>query len=220
VGIFLGGLAVGSMAKSLRDSIDTNPLLTRAFKAHGLDSIFATFAQVLAIAITAYVVSAIVKLTKDEQSGISEAVLARAVSRWRWLLSAVAVTALGAAALTTLAGLANGLGAASTLREPALIWRLTVAGLVHTPGLLVVCGIAAVSVALRQNWIGWVSVAFSVSMLYAGIFQLPAWLVQLSPISRVNAPVEYPWATMLVLTAIGAGLIALAGALYRSRDAI
>ncbi|MCV7084302.1 ABC transporter, partial [Mycolicibacter hiberniae] len=88
-GIFLGGMAFGSMAKSLRDSIDTNPLLARAFKAHGLDSIFATFNQVLAIAVTAYVVSAILKLAKDEQSGIAEAVLARAVSRWNWLLSAV-----------------------------------------------------------------------------------------------------------------------------------
>lgn len=104
-GVFLGGMAFGSMAKSLRDSIDTNPLLARAFTAHGLDSIFATFNQVLAIAVTAYAVSAILRLAKDEQSGITEAVLARAVSRWTWLLSAVAMTALGSALLMTIAGL-------------------------------------------------------------------------------------------------------------------
>ncbi|WP_081272049.1 ABC transporter permease [Mycobacteroides immunogenum] len=220
IGVFLGGMAFGSMAKSLRDSIDTNPLLARAFKSHGLDSIFATFNQVLAIAVTAYVVSAILKLAKDEQSGIAEAVLARAVSRWNWLLSAVAVTALGSALLMTIAGLGAGLGAASTLHEPDLVWRLALAGLAQIPALLVVCGIAAIAVSLRQSWIGWLVVAFSVGMLYAGILQLPSWLVKLSPVMRVSAPVEYPWLTMSLLVVIGSGLAAAAGEIYRRRDAI
>ncbi|SKV86756.1 Putative ABC transporter, permease protein [Mycobacteroides abscessus subsp. massiliense] len=140
-------MAFGSMAKSLRDSIDTNPLLTRAFQAHGLDSIFATFNQVLAIAVTAYVVSAIMRLTKDEQNGIAEAVLARAVSRWNWLLSAVAVTLVGSAILMLIAGLGSGLGAASTLHNPDLVWRLTLAALAQIPALLVIAGIAALSAA-------------------------------------------------------------------------
>lgn len=220
IGVFLGGMAFGSMAKSLRDSIDTNPLLARAFKSHGLDSIFATFNQVLAIAVTAYVVSAILKLTKDEQSGITEAVLARAVSRWNWLLSAVAMTALGSALLMTIAGLGAGLGAASTLHEPDLVLRLALAGLAQIPALLVVCGIAAIAVSLRQSWIGWLVVAFSVGMLYAGILQLPSWLVKLSPVMRVSAPVEYPWLTMSLLVVIGSGLAAAAGEIYRRRDAI
>lgn len=219
-GVFLGGMAFGSMAKSLRDSIDTNPLLARAFTAHGLDSIFATFNQVLAIAVTAYAVSAILRLAKDEQSGITEAVLARAVSRWTWLLSAVAMTALGSALLMTIAGLGAGLGAASTLHDPDLVWRLILAGLAQIPALLVVCGIAAVAVALRQSWIGWVVVAFSVGMLYAGILQLPTWVVKLSPVMRVSAPVEYPWLTMSLLIVLGASLAAAAGDLYRRRDAI
>ncbi|MBA0049165.1 ABC transporter [Mycobacterium sp. NPDC050853] len=220
VGVFLGGMAFGSMARSLRESIDTNPLLARAFKTHGLDSIFATFNQVLAIAVTAYVVSAIVKLAKDEQSGIAEAVLARAVSRWNWLLSAVGVTALGSALLMAIAGLGGGLGAAATLHNPDLVWRLTLAGLAQIPALLVVCGIAAMAVAVQQSWIGWLVVAFSVGMLYAGILQLPSWMVKLSPVMRVSAPVEYPWLTMFILVAIGAGLAAGAGKIYRRRDAI
>lgn len=219
-GIFLGGMAFGSMAKSLRDSIDTNPLLARAFKAHGLDSIFATFNQVLAIAVTAYVVSAILKLAKDEQSGIAEAVLARAVSRWNWLLSAVVMTALGSALLMTIAGFGGGLGAASTLHNPDLVWRLTLAGLAQIPALLVVCGIAAIAVSVRQGWIGWLVVAFSVGMLYAGILQLPSWLVKLSPVMRVSAPAEYPWLTLFLLVVIGSGLTAAAGDIYRRRDAM
>ena len=220
VGIFLSGMAFGSMAKSLRDSIDTNPLLTRAFQAHGLDSIFATFNQVLAIAVTAYVVSAIMRLAKDEQSGIAEAVLARAVSRWNWLLSTVAVTLVGSAILMLIAGLGSGLGAASTLHNPDLVWRLTLAALAQIPALLVIAGIAALSVALRHSWIGWLVVAFSVGMLYAGILQLPSWIVKFSPVMRVSAPVEYPWLTMLVLIVIGTGLIAAAGEIYRRRDAL
>lgn len=219
-GIYLAGMAFGSMAKSLRDSIDTNPLLARAFQAHGLDSIFATFNQVLAIAATAYVVSAIVKLAKDEQSGITEAVLARAVSRWNWILSAVAVTVMGSALLMLIAGLGGGLGAAATLHNPDLVWRLTLAALAQVPALMVVAGIAAIGVAVRHSWIGWLVVAFSVGMLYAGILQLPSWIVTLSPVMRVSAPVEYPWLTMLALMVIGVGLTTAAGGIYRRRDAI
>ncbi len=219
-GIFLGGMAFGSMAKSLRDSIDTNPLLTRAFQAHGLDSIFATFNQVLAIAITAYVVSAILRLAKDEQSGIAESVLARAVSRGNWLLSAVAVTMLGSTLLMLIAGLGSGLGAATTLHDPGVVWRLTLAALAQLPALLVIAGIAALAVAVRHSWIGWLVVAFSVGMLYAGILQLPSWIVKLSPVMRVSAPVEYPWLTMFALMVIGVGLTAAASEIYRRRDAI
>ncbi|MGL5441274.1 MAG: ABC transporter, partial [[Mycobacterium] stephanolepidis] len=63
-------------------------------------------------------------------------------------------------------------------------------------------------------------VAFSVGMLYAGILQLPSWIVRFSPVMRVSAPVEYPWLTMFVLIVIGAGLIAAAGEMYRRRDAL
>ena len=52
----------------------------------GTDGVYTTMTQFLAAAATAYVVSAVLRVFSDEESGLGEAVLAGAVSRWRWLL--------------------------------------------------------------------------------------------------------------------------------------
>ena len=48
----------------------------------------------------------------------AKSVLAGAVSRWRWLFTAVAAAVVGSAVLMFFAGLGNGLGAGITLGEP------------------------------------------------------------------------------------------------------
>ncbi len=86
----------------------------------------------------------------DEESGLGEAVLAGAVSRWRWLLTAVASALVGSTVLMFFAGLGNGLGAGITLGEPGTIVRLTLAGLAYVPAMAVLAGVAALAVAVRH----------------------------------------------------------------------
>ena len=72
------------------------------------------------------------------------------------------------------AGLGNGLGAGITLGEPETIVRLTLAGLAYVPAMAVMAGIAAVAVAVRRGWIGWLAVTFVVVSLYLGaLLRLP-----------------------------------------------
>ena len=143
VGLFLAGLAFGSMTKSLLDAAEENELLERVLAVQGTDGVYTTMTQFLAAAATAYVVAAVVRVFTDEESGLGEAVLAGAVSRWRWLLTAVAAALLGSTVLMFFAGLGNGLGAGITLGEPQTIWRLTLAGLAFVPAMAVLAGIAA-----------------------------------------------------------------------------
>ena len=221
VGLFLAGLAFGSMTKSLLDAAEDNELLARVLEAQGTDGVYTTMTQFLAAAATAYVVAAVVRVFTDEQSGLGEAVLAGAVSRWRWLLSAVAAALLGSTVLMFLAGLGNGLGAGLTLGEPQTIWRLTLAGLAFVPAMAVLAGIAALAVALQRPWIGWLAVTFVVLSLYLGaLLRLPRWLIDASPIGRTTAPTDFPAAAMAVMVVVAAGLTLLAGWIYRSRDAI
>src|SRR6201991_3897360 len=149
VGLFLGGLAFGSMTKSLLDAAKDNPLLARVLTAQGTDGVYTTMTQFLAAAATAYVVSAVLRVYSDEESGLGEAVLARAVSRWRWLLTAVAAALVGSVVLMFFAGLGNGLGAGITIGEPQTIARLTFAGLAYVPAMAVIAGVAAVAVSVR-----------------------------------------------------------------------
>jgi ABC-2 type transport system permease protein len=221
VGLFLGGLAFGSMTKSLLDAAKDNPLLARVLAAQGNDGVYTTMTQVLAAAATAYVVGAVLRVYSDEESGLGEAVLAGAVSRWRWLLTAVASALVGSTVLMFFAGLGNGLGAGITLGEPQTIARLTLAGLAYVPAMAVVAGIAALAVALRRSWIGWLAVTFVVVSLYLGaLLRLPRWLIDLSPVGRTTAPMTYPVIALTVMAVIAAALIFVAGWIYRSRDAL
>lgn len=221
VGLFIGGLAFGSMTKSLLDAAKDNELLQRVISTQGTDGVYTTMTQFLAAAATAYVVSSVLRVYTDEQNGLGEAVLAGAVSRWRWLLTAVASALLGSAVLMFLAGLGNGLGAGIALGEPATVVRLTLAGLVYVPAMAVLAGVAALAVAVKRVWIGWVAVTFVVTSLYLGaLLRLPKWLLDLSPVGRTTAPMDYPVAALLVMVVAATALTAVAGWIYRTRDAL
>jgi ABC-2 type transport system permease protein len=161
------------------------------------------------------------RLHHDEQSGIAEEVLAGSISRWRWLLSNVGATLAAAAVLMTLAGLGIGIGAAATIGDAGLIPKLTAAGIAHTPAMAVIAGIAALAVALRQPLIGWLAVTFVVLSLYLGaLLRLPRWLIDLSPVGRTTVPANMPWEAMAVMVAVAVALTALAGVIFRHRDAV
>ncbi len=177
--------------------------------------------QFLAAAATAYVVSAVLRVYSDEQSGLGEAVLAGAVSRWRWLLTAVAAALVGSAVLMFFAGLGNGLGAGITVGEPQTIARLSLAGLAYVPAMAVIAGVAALAVAVRHAWIGWLAVTFVVVSLYLGaLLRLPRWLIDLSPVGRTTAPMDYHVIALTVMAVIAAVLTLCAGWIYRTRDAL
>ena len=220
-GLFLGGLAFGSMTKSLMDAAKSNPLIARVLAAQGNDGVYTTMTQFLAAAATAYVVGSVLRVLSDEESGLGEPVLAAAVSRWRWLLTAVASALVGSGVLMFFAGLGNGLGTAITIGEPATIVRLTLAGLAYVPAMAVVAAIAALAVAVRRSWIGWLAVTFVVMSLYLGaLLRLPRRLIDLSPVGRTMAPLHYSVVTLTVMVLVAAASSLVAGWIYRSRDAL
>ena len=221
VGLFLAGLAFGSMTKSLLDAAKDNELLARVLATQGRDGVYTTLTQFLAAAATAYVVSAVLRVYNDEESGLGEAVLAGAVSRWKWLGTAVAAALVGSIVLMFFAGLGNGLGAGLTLGEPGTIVKLTLAGLAYVPAMAVLAGLAALAVAVKQTWIGWLAVTFVVVSLYLGaLLHLPRWLIDLSPVGRTTVPSSVPVTALVVMVVVTAALTLLAGWIYRSRDAI
>ncbi|WP_123025326.1 ABC transporter permease [Mycolicibacterium stellerae] len=220
VGLFLSGLAFGSMTKSLLDAAEGNELLQRVLAQQGTDGVYTTLTQFLAAGATAYVVSAVLRVWGDEESGLGEAVLAGAVSRWRWLVTAVVATAVGSAVLMFFAGLGMGLGAGITIGDPPTVWRLTLAALAFVPAMAAMAGVAALAVALKQPWIGWLAVTFVVTSLYLGaLLRLPQWLLDASPIGQTKAPSEYSVIALTVMVIAALALTCVAGAIYRRRDA-
>lgn len=220
VGLFLSGLALGSMIQSLIDATAGNDLLAQMF-SQGYDGVYTVMTQFLAAAATAFVVAAVTRLHRDEESGLAEPVLAGAVSRWRWLFTGVAAALSGALALLLAAGAGHGLGVAAALGTAEPLWQLTAAALAQWPALAVVAAVAALGVALRRPVIGWLAVVFIVATLYLGpLLRLPQWIIDLSPVGRITAPTEFPISALLLMTATAVALTALAGWIYRRRDAL
>ena len=82
-------------------------------------------------------------------------------------------------------------------------------------------GIASLAVALRHTWIGWLAVTFVVISLYLGaLLRLPKWLVDLSPVGRTTAPMDYSLPAVSVMVMVAIALTLLAGLTYRRRDAV
>ncbi|WP_234788686.1 ABC transporter permease [Mycolicibacterium iranicum] len=221
VGLFVAGLAFGSMTKALIENAEENQLIARVISTQGTDGVYTTMTQFLAAAAGACVVSAVLRVYSDEQSGLGEVVLAGAVSRWVWLSTAVVSATLGAAVLMFFAGLGNGIGAGVTVGDLGTIAKLTLAGLGYVPALAVLAGVAALAVAVRQVWIGWSAVAFVVLSLYLGaLLRLPRWLIDLSPVGRTTVPLDVPAPALIVMLVTATGLTVVAGFLYRQRDAV
>ncbi|MEV0674099.1 ABC transporter [Mycobacterium sp. NPDC050441] len=220
-GLFVAGLVFGSMTKALLDAAKTNELIARLLSTTGNDGIYTTMTQFLAAAASAYVASVVLRVYTDEQNGLGEPVLAGAVSRWRWLLGAVGCALVGAAVLMFCGGLGNGLGAGLTLGEPGTVVRLTLAALAYLPALAVVASIAALAVALRSPWIAWLAVTFVITALYLGaLLRLPRWLIELSPVGRTTVPSQFPATALVVMLVVATVLAAVAGWIYRNRDAV
>jgi ABC-2 type transport system permease protein len=219
--LFLSGLGLGSMTTSLHDAAKGNELLARVLATQGNNAIYTTMTQFLAAATTAFVVSGVLRLVHDEQSGIAEEVLGGSVSRWRWLLSTVVASTAGSVLLLALAGLGNGLGAAVTVGDVGLVPRLTAAGVAQVPAMMVIARITGLGVALRRGWIGWLAVTFVVLSLYLGaLLRLPRWLLGLSPVGRTTVPSNVPAGALAVMVIAAVALTAVAGLIYRRRDAL
>ncbi|GFG54643.1 ABC transporter [Mycolicibacterium agri] len=221
VALLLSGLAFGSMTKSLLDVAEGNELVQRVLAQQGTDGVYTTLTQFLAAAATAYAVATVLRVHSDEESGLGEPVLAGSVSRWRWLLTAVAAAIVGSTVLMFFAGLGMGLGAGITLGEPQTIWRLTLAGLAFVPAQAAMAGLAALAVAVRLPWIAWLAVTFVIISLYLGaLLRLPQWLLDVSPIGQTKAPIDYSPVALTAMVAAAAALALVAGIIYRRRDAV
>jgi ABC-2 type transport system permease protein len=59
-----------------------------------------------------------------------------------------------------------------------------------------------------------------VSLYLGALLRLPRWLIDLSPVGRTTAPMNYSVIALAVMAAIAAALTLVAGWIYRSRDAL
>jgi len=221
------GLVLGSIVTNVDQMVTPQ---TREFleKLGGTGSLLDVFLSVefsfAALAVSAYGIAAVLRLSSEETAGHAEVVLATATARRTWYASHTLIAMAGSAALLLL--MATAVSVSLGLQNGDIAGTLgTVvpAGLVQVSGAWVVGGLAAAlfGAARRLGAVAWAALVLFLLIGELGdLFSLPEWVMRLSPFSHVpRAPAEaITTAPVLGLLAVGLALVALGAALFQRRD--
>ena len=227
LGMFAGGLAIGSMGGDVGDLVGDSDLAENLVGRTGgaglTDSFFASILLIMAMIGSVYAVQSALRMRSEEQGGRVEPLLATAISRWRWAGAQVLVTLAGAALVLAACGLGVGVSHAIGSDEPGELPRLLGAQLASLPAVWVIAGIAVALFGLvpRAASLAWVALGgcFFLGLL-GPILDLPDWTMDLSPFDHVpKVPsADLKTAPLIWLTATAAVLVAIGLAGFRRRD--
>jgi ABC-2 type transport system permease protein len=225
VAVVVLGAAYGGVGNELEGLIGGSDRAAEFFEQLGggdnlLDAYFSTVLGMIGLIATGYAVTALLRMRTEETGGALEPVLATAVSKPRWMLSHISVTALGTTALLLLAGLSAGLtyglvtGGVSGSMMDLAGWAL-----VQAPAALTFAGfVVAVYGLIPRAAVAVSWTAFAICLLLGqlgALLDLPETVRDLSPFTHLpRVPVENATtAPLLALLAVAAALTAIGIAL-------
>jgi ABC-2 type transport system permease protein len=225
-GAVIGGITdqIGDMLADVGSAAD---LIARVGGTDILvDAFFASVVGVMGQVVAVFAIQMLLRMRAEEASGSLDTILATATSRQRWMLSYVAVAALGTVALLGVAGFAAGLFAdltatGSSSRIPTLIE----ATLARVPSVLVLGGIAVAAFgwlprrATSVTW-GALILALVTGPMIGELLNLPSWVRNVSPFTHApDTPATDVSAAPLIVMLVIALLLTAAGVLgFRRRD--
>ena len=207
--------------------VENNPVFAEYFAASGaaslVDSFFATALLIISLAGGAFAVASVLRLRSEEVADRAELMLTTRLTRGRWMLGGLLVSALGASAVVLAGGLGIGLAYALVIGDATQVLRAVAASAVYVPAALLLGGLAALLVGWLPRAVGvaWGVLAFCFVIGWlGGLLRPPQWVTDISPYSHVpQAPAEsVAAAPLLTLTALTVASVALAVVGLQRRD--
>ena len=192
IGLFVLAMVYGSIGDEVEQMIEENPIYGDLIAQTGAgsltDSFFATATVMLALIVSGYAISSVLRLHTEEREGRAEVVLATPISRTRWAMSHIAVAVIGTVVVMGVAGVGIGLSYAAVSNDSEHLWRLTAASLSTVPAILVLAAVAV----LVFGWLPRLSMAAWAGLVVAAVgdilgelLRLPHWLRQVSPVAHL-----------------------------------
>jgi len=230
VGLAIFGGAFGSIGDGVEEYIADNDSVREMFTliAPGAEvvEVYYTFVMaMLGIAAGGYAVQALLRMRAEEMSGRVEPLLATATGRHQWLAGHVLIVAVGTAAVLLGAGVSGGVVyGAMTGKWADGLGDITAAAAVQVPAALALAGFVVAVFGLLPRWAGpitWFALAAALVMGQLGaLFELPQWLLDVSPFTHVPLVPAEPFsaAPVVWLSVAALGLGALGFAAFRRRD--
>ena len=186
------GYVLGSVAHNVSGffgSADMQKYLVLLGGEQGLTDAFLAAEVAILGAITAgYAISATLRMRSEESAGHTELLLSTATTRLRWAASHLAIALLGSAAILVVVGLSVGLAHGVAVGAPAdQAVRMAGAALAQVPAVWVMAALAFAlfgwaPLAAPAVWA--LYVAFIVLGEFGELWQLPRWVLDLSPFAH------------------------------------
>lgn len=225
-GLFLTGLAYGSMGRDVEDLFGDSETTREMFLQGGgdiVDAFYATSVLMLAVIVCGFAISSAGRPRGEEERVHAELLLATALPRRAWLAGHTAMTVLGSAVVLAAGGLGIGAGFALVTGDGGAFVHLSLPILQYLPAVLVLSGVARVlfGIAPRLMVLAWVPlVVVVVVMLFGELFRMPQWVQDLSPFEHLAlVPArDVDWVPFLALAALALLLSAAAHLAFDRRD--
>lgn len=213
LGFFFG--LVADQAEEMLESEAIAEFFAQAGVGTPTELFLATMVLMVAFTASGYTVSTMLRMRNEEVAVRAEPVLATPVSRTRWVMSYVVMSAGGTIVVLLVTGLAIGLGSAAQLGDASNVVPVLGASMAMVPALLVLASVALVFMGWlpRRSSVAWLGVAVSVVVgLLAETLKLPQSLRNISPFEHVPALPAAPLELLpLVVLMLVAGALTLAG---------
>ena len=171
-----------------------------------------------------YTVQAFLRAVSEEANGLTEPILATAVTRQNWFLSHITCFVLGTLAILLTLGLGS---AVASIAEPEIrVLKLLEAAMIQAPAILVLAGLAIAIFGLAPRWsptVAWAALIVSILVgpFFGPALDLPLWVQNISPFTHVPAVTEpVSAAPIIVMLLIAAALTAIGLLSYSRRSMI
>ena len=222
------GFIVGTVAHNVTQLLSSEQM--RAYIAaiggeQGLmDAFLAAAISIIGTIFGALAITLMLRLRSEETSDRAEYLLSTGVDRLRWVLGELVIVVAAIAILLALTGAAFGLGHGIEVGDiPNNVLTMAGAGLAQVPAVLVMVGLvlALFGWLPRATAAAWgVLVVFIVLGEFGALWELPQWLLDLSPFAHTpRLPGgDVSWAQLAGLLAIAMALAVFGLAGWRRRD--
>lgn len=225
--MLIAGAAYGSIMGDVDAFVNKNELLQQMLPKSDTHSnaelLSCMFITMLALVSLIPVAMSILKLRGEEKDGYSENVLARAVSRKRYMSGYVIFSFVSSLIMTSASAVGLWAAAASVMESPIRFGSVFGSMMVYLPALWVMIGLLAllIGAAPKATGIFWAYFGFSFFVAYLGEgMGLPQTVIKMTPFGHIPQIIvdEVNWATLVVLTLLAAALTAAGFVFYRKRD--
>lgn len=225
-GLFLFGLAYGSIGDSAADLIggsETTREILEVAGAELIDGFYANALLMLALLGCGFAISSALRPRAEEEAGRVEGLLATALPRGRWFAAHGVVTVLGTFVVACAGAVGMALGYGGTTGSWDRVGPFLLGAASLTTATLVWAGLARLlyGVSARSAAWAWLGLGFSVVvMLFARPLRFPDAVSDLSPYQHLAlVPAEdFAWPPVLVLLVLTALLWWAAQAAFSRRD--